>query len=77
MIRRPGENEGGDAELLADGTSFSRSGSSKSGRGGQLEAAIRKNHSLRRCRNRQPGFHNSKEVMEHLQNAGAHGKEWA
>ena len=32
--------------------------------------AIRKNHSLRRCRNRQPGFHKSKEVMEHFQNAG-------
>ena len=36
--------------------------------------AIRKNHSLRRYRNRQPGFHKSKEVMEHFQNAGNMGK---
>ena len=27
--------------------------------------AIRKNHSLRSCRNRQPGFHKSEAVMEH------------
>lgn len=73
VIRRPGQNEGG-RRATADGTSFNRSGSSKERKGGQLEAAIRKNHSLRRCRNRQPGFHNSKEVMEHLQNAGRTGK---
>lgn len=27
--------------------------------------AIRKNYSLRSCRNRQPGFRKSEEVMEH------------